>query len=333
MGNGNFNTMGRIQTLPGVCLLEKPTKMLTKPPGICEERMNKAKITSENRSWWEKVSNPTSDEEIDAKLFKQSCEKLPQQVPESYIDSLWQRLNNYLDGKTPWLPAEEALEIRQELGLLEDVFRPGPRMEAPLTEAEQEFILSKKNDLEFALLGIFSGPGRFARALGLSEQRVAEANMLGYSTFEMASASFVESNRPSLRPSRSTRTAPSRSKNNNNSGVFVAGPGEIHPKWRGPLDYSKIAPQNVKNGADFTRATKRKIYELNKETHDGYLVSDQDGTILVEPQKSKSGVKPSPYEAQVDHIKPRAKGGDNSGRNARVLSRKQNRDKSDKYEE
>lgn len=74
---------------------------------------------------------------------------------------------------------------------------------------------------------------------------------------------------------------------------------------------------------------KDQIYTKNRNAHDGYLVSDMDGTILETPKKSTKGVTPSQYEAQIDHKKPKSKGGENKGDNAQVLSRKQNRDKWD----
>ena len=88
-------------------------------------------------------------------------------------------------------------------------------------------------------------------------------------------------------------------------------------------------PKTVGDGKDFTKSQKRKIYEANRKANGGYLVSDQDGRILAVPKKNRRGVKPSPNEAQVDHVKAKSKDGDNSYANAKVLSRKQNRAKSD----
>jgi len=82
-------------------------------------------------------------------------------------------------------------------------------------------------------------------------------------------------------------------------------------------------------GKAFTRAQKRDILEANRAKNGGELQSDLSGETLVPSQKSTSGVTPPANEAQVDHIVPRAKGGQNTVDNAQVLSRKENRAKSD----
>ena len=87
-------------------------------------------------------------------------------------------------------------------------------------------------------------------------------------------------------------------------------------------------------GKSFTALQKAKILEQNIEANGGMLRSDLDGTILVRPLKSSRGVTPPTNEAQVDHIlpktpnSPRAPPGSNSYDNAQVLSREQNRVKS-----
>ena len=58
--------------------------------------------------------------------------------------------------------------------------------------------------------------------------------------------------------------------------------------------------------------------------------SDMSGIELTKPEKSQSGVTPSPYEWQIDHIVPKSAGGTNSFANAQVLSRAENRIKWDK---
>jgi len=82
-------------------------------------------------------------------------------------------------------------------------------------------------------------------------------------------------------------------------------------------------------GKPFTRAQKRDILNANRERNGGELHSDLSGEPLVPSQKSAKGVTSPPNEAQVDHVIPRSKGGPNTPENAQLLSRKENRAKSD----
>lgn len=97
--------------------------------------------------------------------------------------------------------------------------------------------------------------------------------------------------------------------------------------WKGKVDYSDIPDhRTVGPGEKFTTHKKDAIKAKNKEVNNGYLRSDENGTFL---NPSKKGVN-DPLGAEVDHIVPKSKGGDNSSKNAQVLSKEQNGKKSDK---
>lgn len=93
-----------------------------------------------------------------------------------------------------------------------------------------------------------------------------------------------------------------------------------------PYAHLKDGPK-VGPGKEFTRNQSEIIYDENKRRNGGILKSDRSGIDLVEPKQSRKGEKPPANEAQIDHIVPRFKGGENSFANAQVLSRKENRDK------
>ncbi|WP_257110918.1 HNH endonuclease signature motif containing protein [Pseudomonas ficuserectae] len=103
-------------------------------------------------------------------------------------------------------------------------------------------------------------------------------------------------------------------------------------KARAPakVDYSSIEnPPNVGPGKDFTLRQKQEALELNKAANDGVVRSDASGIELVRPQKSQRGVTPDPNEWQFDHVKPKSCDGTNCSSNLQILSRQENRAKSD----
>jgi hypothetical protein len=101
--------------------------------------------------------------------------------------------------------------------------------------------------------------------------------------------------------------------------------------------YAKLADHpSVGSGKKFTGTQKANIYQENMTRNEGVLRSDLNGEELVMPSKSVKGVTPPTNEAQIDHIIPRKPAdpnvtpGSNSYGNAQVLSRKQNRLKSNR---
>jgi RHS repeat-associated protein len=96
------------------------------------------------------------------------------------------------------------------------------------------------------------------------------------------------------------------------------------------VDYASIKnPADVGPGKDFTLRQKQEALELNKAANGGVVKSDKSGTTLARPQKSKRGETPDPNEWQFDHKIPKNCGGTNCSSNIQILSRKENRLKSD----
>jgi 5-methylcytosine-specific restriction endonuclease McrA len=90
-------------------------------------------------------------------------------------------------------------------------------------------------------------------------------------------------------------------------------------------DHPSVGP-----GKAFTQTQKRNILNLNKQNNGGVIRSDESGTQAVPGKQNKKGLTPPPYEAQIDHVMPRSKGGSNSYKNAQLLTREENLKKSDK---
>jgi len=96
------------------------------------------------------------------------------------------------------------------------------------------------------------------------------------------------------------------------------------------VDYSSIKnPVDVGPGKNFTLRQKQDALELNKAANGGVVRSDLSGIILTKPQKSQRGVTPDINEWQFDHITPKSCGGTNCSSNLQILSRQENRFKSD----
>ena len=99
--------------------------------------------------------------------------------------------------------------------------------------------------------------------------------------------------------------------------------------WKGPANYDDLIDhRSVGGGKRYTQSQKRKIRKRNMEHNGGVLRSDLDGTIMSKPKRSRRGRRTDMNQAEVDHIRPRSKGGSNSYKNAQLLTKKQNLRKS-----
>jgi RHS repeat-associated protein len=78
--------------------------------------------------------------------------------------------------------------------------------------------------------------------------------------------------------------------------------------------------KTTSKGTDASPAEKRAVRQENRDAHDGKLTCEHCGrNDLVDPQRARGGVPRPANEAQVDHIVPKAKGGEGKRPNLRVL--------------
>lgn len=105
----------------------------------------------------------------------------------------------------------------------------------------------------------------------------------------------------------------------------------MHQPFEAGGDYSNLPEPRggTKAGAAFTDNTREGVWRVNKARNAGVNRSDASGKLIDPTHKSEKGITPSPNEGQVDHVKARSKGGSNSPTNAQLLTREENRKKSD----
>ena len=83
-------------------------------------------------------------------------------------------------------------------------------------------------------------------------------------------------------------------------------------------------PKNVGDGKSTTSTQRKNILEENKRQNNGVMKSDGDGRNLNPPSKNVKGKKVDMNQAEVDHMKPKSKGGSNDNSNLQVLSKEEN---------
>lgn len=112
------------------------------------------------------------------------------------------------------------------------------------------------------------------------------------------------------------------------SAVFAAGAKKR--AGGGSTQPSKGAAHGERAYKPFTPKGKEEVRAENAQNHGGTNHCENCGVQTVPAQQSKKGVTPPPAETQVDHVIPRAKGGDGSPENGQVLCRDCNNKKGDK---
>jgi hypothetical protein len=124
-------------------------------------------------------------------------------------------------------------------------------------------------------------------------------------------------------------SAPAVDAAQSSGGVLNAEQNKTDEVKKGTYGHLK-EPKNVGDGKETTPAQRKRILEENKRQNGGELVSDGDGRKLNPPKKIGKGEKADPNQAEVDHIKPKSKGGSNSNTNQRVISKEENLKKGDR---
>jgi hypothetical protein len=93
---------------------------------------------------------------------------------------------------------------------------------------------------------------------------------------------------------------------------------------------SPSALAGKRRGLPFTRSGKSTVKQKNATKNDGKNRCENCGVETVPGQQHKKDVTPPNNETQVDHVIPRAKGGDGDPENGQVLCRECNIKKGDK---
>ena len=84
-----------------------------------------------------------------------------------------------------------------------------------------------------------------------------------------------------------------------------------------------------RGGKAFTRTGKQTVKDANRAANGGTTVCESCGTATVPGQRSVRGVSPPSNETNVDHVVPKAQGGEGDPLNGQVLCRACNLKKSD----
>ncbi|OAT33421.1 hypothetical protein M976_00168 [Buttiauxella ferragutiae ATCC 51602] len=229
-------TLGRIYTLTGIC---KPQKMLTKQPGICEAYLKNIFKEYDEKDILKKMADKSYQGNVNAgNSFRNQCEALPSQMPEQDLNDLQKLLNDYVDHN---MPPEDIYRIRHLHNLYERVYRPGPRLEAPITEAEQQWLLQNSNDIVMALLAPpFNLPAFLTKMAGGTPQQVSGALETGAVLSDMAGMAAGMKQKPPPAPLLA------------NEGVFIQGKGLGNGRGVGRLNTSSICrgdPVDVGTGS------------------------------------------------------------------------------------
>ncbi|MDQ1109488.1 RHS repeat-associated protein [Stenotrophomonas rhizophila] len=87
-----------------------------------------------------------------------------------------------------------------------------------------------------------------------------------------------------------------------------------------------------RSGKDFTRAGKREVIRQNKDANGGQTTCQGCGASTTPATQSQRGVPTPKNETRVDHIIPKAKGGDGAPSNGQVLCSQCNLEKGSKSE-
>jgi A nuclease of the HNH/ENDO VII superfamily with conserved WHH len=273
-----------------------PEPMITKPAGVCDAPLKAAQAEWDSRSWVMRTLLTKSDPVgvsprpiADAERFQSACEALPDSMRKVDFDRSRHTLAEYDAGRLALSPYE-GRALRQEAGLLNDVYFPadGPVVKAAPQPAEVELTLQENlrfsNNIAMALTFPFSAPCGIARNMGADEGKVEAC--LNQALAFMDVAEVMPSMRGSMRGSSAPLTP--------GSSMTLEPPSMgIRPVSSQAQAYAELVQSNQRwswaesfpGGADLTGAQRSAI---RKEAIDAGLIP---------PVSYKPGTKFPDFEA------------------------------------
>jgi hypothetical protein len=186
--------------------------VLQKPAGVCDAPLEAASKEWSDRGFFGRLGAADQDgwgqsfAIGDARQFKRQCDVEPQAARAVVVDGITARLSAYDAGKLQLSP-EEAVKLRSDERIVQDVYHPGaPERHPPESVAETRYLQEKQlwaeNTMGMSVLGLFGLPALATRAFGGDEKKVSAAVQGGAQLFDLVTAHMAikQSGQPMVEP-------------------------------------------------------------------------------------------------------------------------------------